>query len=394
MASDQTLDLVEQEIRRAEALLAHDIMQVDDDWSPGTQGRVAPTEPRITAERRKEIISNLHAERHGSEAAPFEGEEKETVPHTTAAPRSTPAPKSSIRTAPTPGGTERDILISRLLAEREAKLKAESARAAQPTPMRQQQQQNQQQQQLSTQKDNGNTNIHVRRSGSVVITQGEPILNVAPSTSRPAQTPQAPNSTMMTGNSQPRMTAPPVPTPQRSIVNVSTPSSSRNVRFASSSKQQQQQQQQQNMNSTPSSSRSFSSSHQSLQSRDVPESPMRWASETRSRRFSRRTKEDVLREAEERNKKECTFQPKINKKARFSQKTNQESRKQRFRRLSSTHAVREKQLAEERVKIQKKAMQECTFQPKINKTSNKNRSSKGRMNTKEGKLKICIFSKV
>ena len=72
MASDQTLDLVEQEIRRAEALLAHDIMQVDDDWSPGTQGRVAPTEPRITAERRKEIISNLHAERHGSEAAPFE----------------------------------------------------------------------------------------------------------------------------------------------------------------------------------------------------------------------------------------------------------------------------------------------------------------------------------
>ena len=67
--SDSTLDLVEEEIRRAEALLAHDIMQVDDDWSPGKQGRVAPNQPRIPDERRKELLAHLKAERRG-EAPP------------------------------------------------------------------------------------------------------------------------------------------------------------------------------------------------------------------------------------------------------------------------------------------------------------------------------------
>ena len=94
-----------------------------------------------------------------------------------------------------------------------------------------------------------------------------------------------------------------------------------------------------------------------------------------------------MREAEDRLDKECTFKPRINKNARFSTKTNRETRKERFRRLSSTHAVRERQLTEERAKAEAKEMEQCTFTPKINPTgkSGSSSSQKGRsMNTKEG----------
>ena len=381
-ASDQTLDLVEQEIRRAEALLAHDIMQVDDDWSPGTNGRVAPNEPRINEARRRELLANLAAERRGDAppAAAAAAAVATKQPETPASRHSssmatapaftsdtTASTANVLRTAPTPGGTERDVLISRLLAEREAKLKAERVRAAaplaQPTPSRQQQQQ-------QVEEHSVPTNVHVRRSGSVVITQGTDV-------SRPAATPQAPTS-----SSQPR---PIVPTPQQHpIMNMGTPSSSRSVRFAGNSQ-----------SATPSSSSSMSKSMQmskrkfsssssaSSTASNVPESPMRWASSTKSRRFSRRTKEDVIREAEARDKKACTFQPKINKKGRYSQTTNL-TRKERLRRLSTSHETKERNLAKERSRIQEKEMKECTFQPKINKSKKSNGTSSTTINTREG----------
>jgi hypothetical protein len=96
---------------------------------------------------------------------------------------------------------------------------------------------------------------------------------------------------------------------------------------------------------------------------------MRWAESTRSKRFSRRTKDDVRREAEEKRKDECTFKPKINSRSRASAKTNTETRRQRFRRLSSTHEAREKHLAAARAKAEAAHMAECTFKPKINKRS-------------------------
>jgi hypothetical protein len=99
------------------------------------------------------------------------------------------------------------------------------------------------------------------------------------------------------------------------------------------------------------------------------QSPMRWAESTRSKRFSRRTKDDVLREVEEKRKDECTFKPKINSRSRASAKTNAETRRQRFRRLSSTHEAREKHLAAARAKAEAAHMEQCTFKPKINKRS-------------------------
>ena len=111
---------------------------------------------------------------------------------------------------------------------------------------------------------------------------------------------------------------------------------------------------------------------------------MKWANETRSRRFSRRTKADVVREAKERNAKECTFKPKINGRARFSTKTNQETRQERFTRLSSTHELREQKLFKERTRMEQKEMEQCTFKPKINPTSKTISSSSSHYNTKEG----------
>ena len=61
---ESVVDTVEEEIRRAEALLAHDIMHVGDDWSPS--GRQVPAQPRIQESRRREVLDGLRAERGGT----------------------------------------------------------------------------------------------------------------------------------------------------------------------------------------------------------------------------------------------------------------------------------------------------------------------------------------
>lgn len=354
MGDNSMIDTVEEEIRRAEALLAHDIMHVGDDWSPGKQRRPAPDQPRVPNTRRKKLLDELRAERTGRGGVPAtelsqtaRNQDHNVIEETAKAPPP-PATPSALNssvgmTAPTPGGTERDILIARLLAEREAKLKNE-------------QYQKQHGQQNSVQATNHNeaqASEIVESDSKNVVAPPENVRSTQPQGAHEASFVANPETTFTTSMSLPVPsihTSDPVPRPAPSM----TPSTS----------------------ATPNISLSQLHSAASLADEvgkvdvfEQAQSPMKWATSTRSKRFSRRTKDDVRREAEKRQESECTFRPKINSRSRASAKTNAESRKQRFRRLSSTHEAREKYLADARAKAEAKVMEECTFKPRINKRS-------------------------
>ncbi len=381
---ESVVDTVEEEIRRAEALLAHDIMHVGDDWSPS--GRQVPAQPRIQESRRREVLDGLRAERdgtansnsnnnnNGSESSSDSGAERrqQRQREDAAVPPATPSANtlnSSVgMTAPTPGGTERDVLIARLLAEREAKLKNEQF-----------QKQRQQQQQANTPANAsshrgaaGSSNppatsasVKVTRKGSVVITQQQmpPRAPVAGSAADPyLQHPTMPYFPPPENAAPMARPTDPVPRPAPSL----TPSSSATPNLSLS---QLHPAAAAEGDAASSYQHGSASSATASASASPAQSPMRWAESTRSKRFSRRTKDDVRREAEEKRKDECTFKPKINSRSRASAKTNTETRRQRFRRLSSTHEAREKHLAAARAKAEAEHMAECTFKPKINKRS-------------------------
>ena len=404
---DSTFDLVEREIQRAEELLARDLTLIDDvdsNWTP-SKGRRIPQNPRLPETRRKELIANLRAGRNDDsgngpqdvsdpdanlESFIITGSHKKKKPNK----KTTPDDSNRYKDRNT-----RNALINKLLSEHKNKKDGKDANVTtvvetKPSAPAHQSYQAQDLSGRSSKVDAKTpASIHIKRSGSVVVnfngeTSAQGFADSSPSASSHRQV--ARHSTV-TGPS-----------------NLESTSLGASRRFSDSSSSKADAQRGEilrssNLEAAPMSDlySSRKGVHSQMQNgnrasrykktekqRALGKSLQRSANDSRrvsgknvaktvgtgakwasraSRPFSRKTKEDVKRELDNKRKQECTFKPKINPMPSTSKLAN-ETREQRLKRLAEDKTAKLARREQNRVaKEQADVKKNCTFKPKTNK---------------------------
>eukprot|EP00944_MAST-04C_sp_MAST-4C-sp1_P012262 g12262.t1 len=407
---DSTFDLVEREIQRAEELLARDltlINDVDSNWTP-SKGRKMPQNPRLPETRRKELIANLRAGRNDdSGKGPQDVSDPDANLESFIITGSHKKKKPSKKTTPDDSNrykdrSTRNALINKLLSEHKNKKDGSAANvtrtAVVDTKPSAPSHQSYQAQELSNRSSKVDmktpSSIHIKRSGSVVVNFNEEVnddgfANSSPSASGHSQ-----------GARQSRVEEP---------YKLESASRGANRRLSDSSSRKHDKQRGQMLRTSNLETESTNDLHtlskgmhsqvqinnrasrykktekkralgRSLQrsanhSRHISGSKVatssdtgaKWASRA-SRPFSRKTKEDVKRELEDKRKQECTFKPKINPMPSTSKLAN-ETREQRLKRLAEDKTAKIARREQSRVaKEQADVKKNCTFKPKTNKS--------------------------
>ena len=396
--ADSTFEIVEREIRRAEALLKQNPLAVDGDpdWTP-SKGRKVPNRPRLPEERRKEVLNQLRKERSARETAgdpvleeeePLELDDSklESFILTGGVNTShvlTPDSKNRYKDR-----DARDALINKLLAERKhtktvdtnsegSEKSAPGTLASRVADIANESVQHQTTPLVETPSGRGASSIRVKRSGSVVIkfdgTSDEQDPD-APTTRKSTAKKKVGTPKSHSGT-RPGSSARTKRDPDQTHLNESFLDTS----FKHSDKRDHDRNQMMpysygNDNFNPERPKPTVSAskprRQKKPSQEDVGKTARYSTKTYSsapsRPFARKTKEDVEREAEEKRKRECTFQPKINP-INETSKIGRETREQRLARLASDRTAKlakreQDRIARERAEVDSK----CTFKPRTN----------------------------